>query len=238
MNRAQIAVLVAAVQLAMPKEEIMSRALRSAAILALGFCFGPSSAHGQTASCPSVQPAPDWVCVEGGDWVPPDHPLAIAAQGPPTPGPPAACQTVQPSPNWVCVNDAWVPPDHPLATPTPVPETPLFLLVDTAHLTSVRDSMRRGEQQFQPALTALQAEADRQLTVAPLSVMHKRVTPPSGDKHDYMSQAPYWWPGPSEPDGKPYIRTASGIQRSIGLPIARRSVFSRERSPRSGALRI
>ncbi|KAF8643337.1 hypothetical protein AX16_009066 [Volvariella volvacea WC 439] len=28
----------------------------------------------------------------------------------------------------------------------------------------------------------------------PWSVMNKTGTPPSGDKHDYMSWAPYWWP--------------------------------------------
>ena len=39
-----------------------------------------------------------------------------------------------------------------------------------------------------------------------LSVMNKGVAPPSGDKHDYMSQAPYWWPDPSKPGGRPYIR--------------------------------
>jgi hypothetical protein len=38
------------------------------------------------------------------------------------------------------------------------------------------------------------------------SVMKKSPTPPSGDKHDYMSQAPYWWPDPSKPNGLPYIR--------------------------------
>ena len=37
-------------------------------------------------------------------------------------------------------------------------------------------------------------------------MVDKEVTPPSGDKHDYMSQAPYYWPDPSKPDGKPYIR--------------------------------
>jgi hypothetical protein len=36
--------------------------------------------------------------------------------------------------------------------------------------------------------------------------MDKAVTPPSGDKHDYMSQAPYWWPHPSKADGLPYVR--------------------------------
>jgi hypothetical protein len=40
----------------------------------------------------------------------------------------------------------------------------------------------------------------------PVSVVQKAVTPPSGDKHDYMSQAPYWWPDPASADGKPYIR--------------------------------
>jgi len=70
----------------------------------------------------------------------------------------------------------------------------------------VRESLRRGEPQFQPALSALVADANRALTLAPLSVTDKGVTPPSGDKHDYLSQAPYWWPDPSKPDGKPYIR--------------------------------
>ena len=36
--------------------------------------------------------------------------------------------------------------------------------------------------------------------------MHKKQTPPSGDKHDYMSTGPYWWSDPSKPNGLPYIR--------------------------------
>jgi hypothetical protein len=38
------------------------------------------------------------------------------------------------------------------------------------------------------------------------SVMNKKQTPPSGDKHDYMSTGPYWWPDPTKADGLPYIR--------------------------------
>ncbi len=38
------------------------------------------------------------------------------------------------------------------------------------------------------------------------SVMDKQQIPPSGDRHDYMSQAPYWWADPSKTDGLPYIR--------------------------------
>ena len=50
-------------------------------------------------------------------------------------------------------------------------------------------------------------DADKKaLTFGPVSVMEKKGLPPSGDKHDYMSLAPYHWPDPSKPDGLPYIR--------------------------------
>lgn len=79
------------------------------------------------------------------------------------------------------------------------------LLLDAGHLAEVKKSLSRREARFAPALQALEEQADRVLTMRPVSVMDKGVTPPSGDKHDYMSQAPYWWPDPSKPDGKPYI---------------------------------
>jgi Alginate lyase len=40
----------------------------------------------------------------------------------------------------------------------------------------------------------------------PFSVMDKPATPPSGDKHDYVSMGTYWWPNPASPNGLPYIR--------------------------------
>jgi len=83
---------------------------------------------------------------------------------------------------------------------------PQLLMVDSAHVARVRDSLRRGEPQFQAALAALERDANRMLSIAPMSVVDKNVTPPSGDKHDYMSQAPYWWADPSKPSGMPYIR--------------------------------
>jgi hypothetical protein len=57
-----------------------------------------------------------------------------------------------------------------------------------------------------PARDALLKQADQALRMAPSSVMDKKAKPPSGDKHDYMSVGPYWWPDPSKPDGLPYIR--------------------------------
>lgn len=56
-----------------------------------------------------------------------------------------------------------------------------------------------------PAYAALIAEADRAMTRGPWSVMDKTGMPPSGDKHDYMSMGPYFWPDPTKPDGLPYI---------------------------------
>jgi hypothetical protein len=57
-----------------------------------------------------------------------------------------------------------------------------------------------------PALDALIKQADQALRLPAASVMDKKAKPPSGDKHDYMSVGPYWWPDPSKPDGLPYIR--------------------------------
>src|SRR5205085_4019802 len=56
------------------------------------------------------------------------------------------------------------------------------------------------------ALIKLERDAQQALTVGPFSVVSKAVTPPSGDKHDYMSQAPYFWADPAKPNGLPYIR--------------------------------
>ncbi len=71
------------------------------------------------------------------------------------------------------------------------------------HLEQVKKSLN------QPAYSAtyqnLLKQADKALNAHHLSVMMKDKTPPSGDKHDYLSQARYFWPDPTKPDGKPYI---------------------------------
>lgn len=57
-----------------------------------------------------------------------------------------------------------------------------------------------------PAYGRLIADANAALDAGPWSVTGKTRMPPSGDVHDYMSLAPYWWPDPKKPDGLPYIR--------------------------------
>ncbi len=48
-------------------------------------------------------------------------------------------------------------------------------------------------------------DADRAMSGGPYSVVHKTILPVSGDKHDYMSQAPYFWANPRTASGLPYI---------------------------------
>jgi len=59
---------------------------------------------------------------------------------------------------------------------------------------------------LQPARTAVFARADAALDRQPYTVVDKIQTPASGDKHDYMSMGPYWWPDPARRDGLPYVR--------------------------------
>lgn len=167
----------------------------------------PGPAPTLPSTCATAPPAPDWVCVNGG-WLPLGAPPVVAPGAPPDS--PASCTTAPPAPDSVCVNGQWVPPDDDdpdtIGGPGSLPHGFELLLIDTGHLARVRKSLLAGEAPFTPALDALVADANRALTVAPMSVTDKEVTPPSGDKHDYMSQAPFWWPDLSKPDGRPYIR--------------------------------
>ena len=84
-------------------------------------------------------------------------------------------------------------------------ERPLIELNRTI-LSRVKNSLDRGDAEFVPAYRQLIADADELLTQGPYSVMSKRQIAASGDKHDYVSQGPYWWPDPAKADGLPYIR--------------------------------
>ena len=83
---------------------------------------------------------------------------------------------------------------------------PKVFLLEAKHLAATRQRINGGDQSFAPAWEALVKSARQALKTKPVSVMDKSVTPPSGDKHDYMSQAPYFWPNPKSSNGLPYIR--------------------------------
>lgn len=63
-----------------------------------------------------------------------------------------------------------------------------------------------GDKEYVQALEKLKRNAQKALQAENFSVVKKQGTPPSGDKHDYMSQAPYFWKNPKTADGLPYIR--------------------------------
>ena len=85
-------------------------------------------------------------------------------------------------------------------------QVPRVFLLDATRLVAARAAINKGEKAIEPAWEKLQRDAEKTLAVGPFSIMNKTVTPPSGDKHDYMSQAPYFWPNPNKPNGLPYIR--------------------------------
>lgn len=79
-------------------------------------------------------------------------------------------------------------------------------LVQGALLAMNSQKINDGDKVLALSLKELQREADAALTRGPYSVMNKSKVPPSGDKHDYMSVGPYWWPDSTKAGGLPYIR--------------------------------
>ena len=83
---------------------------------------------------------------------------------------------------------------------------PRYFAVSPGALGNVKTRLAAHDPLLQPALAALVKVADKLLKTEPVSVVDKNNIPPSGDKHDYMSTAPYYWPDPAKPNGLPYIR--------------------------------
>jgi len=86
------------------------------------------------------------------------------------------------------------------------PEQPQVFVLDLKSLASNKSAINAKQASILPAYQQLIKDADKALKFGPVSVMEKKNDPPSGDKHDYMSLAPYHWPDPSKSDGLPYIR--------------------------------
>lgn len=106
----------------------------------------------------------------------------------------------------VCLNAYAIATCGQQPTRASAESSPRVFLLDGNHLPAVRTAIKRGDQDLEKAWSRLQRDAQKALAGGPFSIMNKGVTPPSGDKHDYMSQAPYFWPNPKTPNGLPYIR--------------------------------
>ena len=73
-------------------------------------------------------------------------------------------------------------------------------------LTQLKKELAKGNRKAEAEVSAIIKSGDRCLGSKTFTVMSKTGIPPSGDKHDYLSLAPYFWPDPSKKDGIPYMR--------------------------------
>jgi hypothetical protein len=93
-----------------------------------------------------------------------------------------------------------------LKASNPPAQSPEVFILSGDVLQANKARIAAGDKALLPAYRQLIKEADAALKEGPFSVMEKKNAPPSGDMHDYMSLAPYFWPDPSKKDGLPYIR--------------------------------
>lgn len=85
-------------------------------------------------------------------------------------------------------------------------ELPFVLAINPNALQENKVRIEKNDPDIIGAYKQLLKDAGKALEFKPVSVTEKVNIPPSGDKHDYMSLAPYHWPDPSKTDGLPYIR--------------------------------
>lgn len=81
-----------------------------------------------------------------------------------------------------------------------------FYTYDPAGLALAREKLAAHDPLYQPSYESLVKEADAALAHRRYSVVDKQLAPASGNKHDFFSFGPYWWPDPAKKDGLPYIR--------------------------------
>jgi hypothetical protein len=82
----------------------------------------------------------------------------------------------------------------------------VYYLASPGSLAVAKQRIAAGDEVLQRALEHLIGSADELLATPPPSVTAKEQPAPSGDPHDYASNAPYYWPNPDTLDGLPYVR--------------------------------
>ena len=81
--------------------------------------------------------------------------------------------------------------------------TAVFLLAPLPAADETRSLLREPG----PGSSVILEQAAAKALQAPLVTITDKAKPsPTGDAHDYVSYARYWWPDPAKPDGLPFIR--------------------------------
>jgi hypothetical protein len=94
-----------------------------------------------------------------------------------------------------------------------------FILLNEQSLKDYKTLYQRQDKDVMRQVDSLIAGADEIVKSGKTySVTFEKSKPaPSGDIHDYISQAPYWWPDTTKADGKPYIRKDGRINPERNL---------------------
>ncbi|MFD6993164.1 alginate lyase family protein [Streptomyces sp. NPDC059943] len=89
-------------------------------------------------------------------------------------------------------------------------EAPATVVIDGQRMRDAKARLDRGDPALRETVRALTVSADKWLNQGPWTVTDKPKPAPSGDPHDYLSQAPYWWPSQprteENPWGCPYVQ--------------------------------
>ncbi|MCZ4100560.1 MULTISPECIES: alginate lyase family protein [Streptomyces] len=101
-------------------------------------------------------------------------------------------------------------PAHVPAHTSAAAKVPRTVVLDGEQLRQTKGRLAKGDPALRRAVADLRTQADGWLGQGPWTVTDKDRTPPGGDKHDYLSQAPYWWASQPKtadnPMGCPYLQ--------------------------------
>ncbi len=89
----------------------------------------------------------------------------------------------------------------------PVMAPPRVFVLRGEALALTRQLVKAEDSRVSHAYAKLLDDARKAMREPLLTVTSRTVmVAPSGDKHDYLSLSPYWWPDTTKPDGLPYVR--------------------------------
>jgi hypothetical protein len=91
----------------------------------------------------------------------------------------------------------------PAVLPFSVPPTPVGTIIDDPNTALAGSASADELEQLEDAGHMAKASEARRARI--VTVVDKPQASPSGDAHDYVSYARYYWPDPTKPDGLPYI---------------------------------
>ena len=117
-----------------------------------------------------------------------------------------------------------------------IAQQPEVFLVKADRLKTVKERIKSGDPEAVKWQKTIIKDAESMLTKQPGSVIDKNQAPSSGNKHDYMSMAPYYWPDSSKPGYVPYMRRDGERNPEIYLITDHTKADEMERAVQSLAL--